>query len=196
MDTFLHSNPFRGVFKGNRLRGLATSLAVIFAGLSLAACGGGEHHQVKGIVEGQRVELGPLEYNVLFTRPLNPYDVEDKEYLVGQPLPGPDQTYIGVFLQAENLDENESHTLPVEFPLVDTAGNTFRELETESAYALRPGAELGPEDVVPALDSTPQVGPIEASMLLYLVDDASLELRPIELEIPGEGGPATVEVDL
>lgn len=184
------------LLKSSWFRGLVLALTVAVSGLALAACGGDGHEEKTGIAEGQRVELGPLEYNVLFTRPLNPSDVEDREYLVGKPEPGPDQTYIGVFLQAKNLDEDESHPLPAEFNLVDTGGNTFRNLESESSYALDPGNEVGPEDVVPALDSSPEVGPIEASMVLFLVDDASLELRPIELEIPGEEGPATVELDL
>jgi hypothetical protein len=33
-------------------------------------------------------------------------------------------------------------------------------------------------------------------MALFLIDDASLELRPIEFEVSGEHGPALVEVDL
>ncbi|MBK5109794.1 MAG: hypothetical protein JJE10_00335 [Thermoleophilia bacterium] len=187
MDTFLNSNWFRG---------LVLALAVSVSGFALAACGGDEHEKKTGIVEGERFELGPLEYNVLFTRPLNLNDVEDSEYLVGQPAPDPDQTYIGVFLQAENLDEDEAHALPDSFKLADTAGHTYENLDSTSSYALKPGAEVGPEDVVPALDSTPQVGPIEASMVLFVIDDESLELRPVEFEVEGEDGPASVEVDL
>lgn len=184
------------ITKSNWFLGLVIALTVFASGTALAACGGSHHEKRTGIVEGERFEMGPLEYNVLFTRPLNPSDVEDKEYLVGQPEPEPDQTYIGVFLQAENLDEDQSHALPGSFELVDTAGNRYENLESESSYALRPGADVGPEDVVPALDSTPEVGPIEASMLLFLIDDPSLELRPIELEVDGEDGPASVELDL
>ncbi|MCB0828055.1 MAG: hypothetical protein KDB62_04500 [Solirubrobacterales bacterium] len=184
------------ITKSNRVRLLVLALTIFASGAALAACGGSDHEKRTGIVEGERFEMGPLEYNVLFTRPLNPSDVEDKEYLVGQPEPGPDQSYIGVFLQAENLDEDDAHALPGSFKLVDTEGNTFENLESESSYALRTGADVGPEDVVPALDSTPEVGPIEASMLLFLVDDPSLEKRPIELEVDGEDGPASVELDL
>jgi hypothetical protein len=188
MDTILSSNWFRGIV-------LALTIAV--SGIALAACGGGEEHEKKtGIVEGERFELGPLEYNVLFTRPLNIDDVEDSEYLVDQAAPGPDESYIGVFLEAKNLDEDESHALPDSFKLVDTEGRTFENLDSTSSYALKMGADVGPEDIVPALDSTPRVGPIEASMVLFLVDDASLELRPIELEVEGEDGPASVELDL
>ena len=41
-----------------------------------------------------------------------------------------------------------------------------------------------------------QRGPIQASMLLYLIDRESAEQRPVELIIEGEDGPATVELDL
>jgi hypothetical protein len=181
--------------KKNRLRVLALLFAVVFSGVALAACGS-EHEEKTGIVEGEPVALGPLEYNVLFTRPLNMDDVEDAEYLVGQPDPKPGSSYIGVFVKIKNLDKDEAHTLPESFELIDTTGQEFENIPSESIYALQPGTSVPPEGDIPVIDSTPQVGPIQASMLLYEMDDASTELRPIELHIEGEEGPATVELDL
>ena len=150
------------------------------------------------MVEGEPFEIGPLQYNVLFTRPLNRFDVEDRDYLVGQPPAGPDQLYIGVFMMIKNTDQDKGHQIPDSFEILDTEGQRFENLETESIYRLDTGTVLAPGDQAPAVDSTPQVGPIKAAMLLYLVDDETLELRPIEMEIPGEekGEVVLVELDL
>lgn len=181
--------------KKNWFRGLALLAAILFSGLALAACGV-DHDEKEGIVEGEPVELGHLQYNVLFTRPLNIDDVEDREYLVGQPPPEPGHTYIGVFVKIKNTSEDVAATLPGTFRIVDTTGTPYPNIPSKSIYALEPGATIEPEEDVPAIDSTPQVGPIQASMLLYLLPDAALELRPIELHIEGEDGPATIELDL
>jgi len=190
METPLKSNR-----KVNWLRGIGLALIIAFSGFALAACGS-EHEEKTGIVEGEPVALGPLEYNVLFTRPLNKDDVEDSEYLVGQPYPLPDTTYIGVFVKIENTDEDEAHTLPESFKIETTSGKEFENIPSDSIYALQPGIEVPPEGNVPEIDSTPQVGPIQASMLLFQMDDPSMEERPVELHIEGEEGPATVELDL
>lgn len=181
--------------KKNWLRVLVLALAVVFSGAALAACGA-DHEEKTGIVEGEPVHLGPLEYNVLFTRPLNKADVEDSQYLVGQPDAKPGFTYIGVFVKIHNTDEDNAHTLPEHFNIIDTTGQEFENIPSDSIYALQPGTSVPPDGNVPEIDSTPQIGPIQASMLLYLMDDASTELRPIELHIEGEDGPATVELDL
>ncbi len=181
--------------KKNWLRGLALITAILFSGVALAACGV-DHEEKEGIVEGEPVELGHLQYNVLFTRPLNVDDVEDREYLVGQPIAPPGKTYIGVFVKIKNTSDDAPASLPRTFRIVDTTGTPYPNIPSKSIYALKPGIEVGPGDDVPAIDSTPQVGPIQASMLLYLLPEEALELRPIELHIEGEGGPATVELDL
>ncbi|MCO5315890.1 MAG: hypothetical protein M9938_06995 [Solirubrobacterales bacterium] len=184
------------ISKSNRFRGLlAALLLVLVSGFALSACGS-EHHEVTGIVEGEPVALGQLEYNVLFTRPLNPNDVEDAEYLVGHKPAPPGSSYIGVFLKVNNLDENKPQTIPDTFTIRTTAGKEYRNLPTDTAYALEPGATIPGGDGLPVIDSTPQVGPIQASMLLFEMADESMENRPVELIIEGEGGPATVELDL
>ena len=190
METTLKSNRHN-----NWLRGMFLALIVALFGFGVAACGS-EHEEKTGIVEGEPVALGPLEYNVLFTRPLNKADVEDSEYLVGQPDPPPGETYVGVFVKIENTDEDEAHRLPESFKLETTSGQEFENIESDSIYALQTGTEVPPLGDVPEIDSTPQVGPIQASMLLYLMDDPAMEERPVELHIEGEEGPATVELDL
>lgn len=183
------------ISKRNRFMGLVLALFVLFSGFALAACGSTEHEKT-GIVEGEPVALGQLQYNVLFTRPLNPNDVEDAEYLTGH-KPAPAHTsYIGVFLQVKNLDENVGQTIPGSFKIRTTTGREYGNLPTHTAYALRPGTTIHGNGQLPVIDSTPQVGPIQASMLLFRITNRSMENRPIELIIEGEGGPATVELDL
>lgn len=183
------------ISKSNWFRGLTAAVIVVLSGFALAACGS-EHHEKTGIVEGEPVALGPLEYNVLFTRPLNADDVEDAEYLVGQKPAPVGHSYIGVFVKIANLDDDASHRLPDSFEIETTMGQTFENLPSDSTYALQPGTTVPGGGNVPEIDSTPQVGPIQASMLLYLVDDEATEHRPVELIIEGEDGPATVELDL
>ncbi len=190
-------------------RWLAVVLLALLAPVTLAACGGsdsgaeagGEHggeHGEEIVVEGEPFEVGPFRYNVLFTRPLNRFDVEDRDYLVGQPPPDPDQIYIGVFVEIQNTDEEKGHEIPETFEILDTEGRRFENLETESIYRLKTGTVLGPGKQAPAIDSTPQVGPIKAALLIYLIDQETLELRPVEMEIPGEeeGEVVRVELDL
>ena len=183
------------------LRALLATLSIAFSGFVIAACGSGGAEEGAGgeeievVIEGEAVEVDPFEYNVLFTRPLNRFDVEDREYLVGQPPPEPGETYIGVFVKVANIDD-VPHALPESFEIVDTADRRLESIESRSIYALPKGAMLDPGDELPEIDSTAQVGPIQASMLLFKVADEVLELRPVELELEGEEERAAVELDL
>jgi hypothetical protein len=192
METTLNSKSFRA---------LMAVLLLAFSGFALAACGsddeaeGSAEGEVEVVIEGEPVELDPFEYNVFFTRPLNRFDVEDREYLEGQLPPKPGETYIGVFVKIENKGD-VAHDVPESFEIVDTAGGRYESIESDSVYALPTGATLEPGEQFPEIDSTPQVGPIQASMLLYKVPDETLELRPVVLELVGDGELAEVELDL
>jgi hypothetical protein len=169
-------------------------LALAILALSIAAGGCGSESKTD-IVEGEPVELGELEYNVLFSRLLNPNDVEDEAYLLGQAAPQPDQVYFGVFMEVENNGE-EPVTLPTTMTVIDTEGDEYSPLPTESPYALRLGGRIGGGDQAPALDSSAQTGPIEGALVLFAIPDSAIENNPLRLEIPGEDGPAEVELDI
>jgi hypothetical protein len=187
-----HPGRLPGSRRALGLRLLAAGAAFVVC-LAIAACGA-EDESLE-VEEGVPVELGELQYTVLFSRFLNPEDVEDREYLVGQPAPTPEQLYLGVFVQVLNKSKEDSQTIPPAWIVTDTEHNEYRPLPSESPYALRLGASVGAEDQVPALDSTPDVGPIAGSLLLFLIPDSATDSRPLELTIPGQGGPATVELD-
>ena len=180
--------------KTRRLLRLLPALAVLALSAALVACNTSEDK--RDLSEGQPVQLGDLQYNIVFTRFLNPNDVEDHEYLVGQPAPKPDQLYLGVFVQILNKNKNSPVTVPSGWTITDTEHNNYYPLPSRSPYALRLGAPIGPQDQAPALDSAPQVGPIEGSMVLFSIPDSATEVRPIRLIIPGEGGPAEVKLDV
>ena len=159
----------------------------------LAGCG--EEEDELDVIEGEPVELGGIEYNVVISRFLNPEDTEDVEYLVGEPPPGPEQLYLGVFIQISNEGED-----PVEvsddFTVVDTRGTEFEPVPSDSPYAFEV-TTLEPGDELPVPDSTGATGPIEGTMVLFLIDEASTENRPLELEILGPSGETgRVELDI
>jgi hypothetical protein len=177
------------------LRALTAALFAVALALAVAACGSSSEEKT-GLIEGEPVTLGNLQYNVVFSRFLNPHDTEDREYLVGQAPPPPDAAYLGVFVQIINKSHDRHEPLPEEFKVIDTEEQEFTSLASDSIYALPLGGSIGPEDVAPALDSTPQVGPIGASLVLFEIPDAASENRPLQLVIPGTDGPATVDLDL
>jgi hypothetical protein len=172
---------------------LLTTLLLAASALALSACG--YSSDSKEVVEGEPVKLGELQYNVVFSRFLNLHDNEDSAYLVGQEEPPPGSAYFGVFLEVQNESE-ESQTLADAFTITDAGDQTFEAIPSESLYALPFGGNVESEEQIPILDSTPQQGPIEGSLVLFELPASASENRPLTLEIPGPDGPAEVTLDL
>jgi hypothetical protein len=177
------------------LRLLSAAFLAALLSLSIVACGSSSEEKTD-LMEGEPVTLGDLQYNVVFSRFLNPHDVEDHEYLVGQPPPPADAAYFGVFVQIINKSHDRPESIPAEFKVVDTEEQEFTSLASESVYALPLGGSIGPEDAAPALDSSPQVGPIGASLVLFEIPDAAAEDRPLQFVISGTDGPASIDLDI
>ncbi|MFN8159934.1 MAG: hypothetical protein U0R52_02660 [Solirubrobacterales bacterium] len=174
---------------------IGVAILLLIAALTLASCGSSSE-EVTGLAEGEPVTLGKLQYNVVFSRYLNPQDIEDRDYLVGQPPPPKDTNYLGVWMQVINKDKESPQELPPSLTVTDTQGEKFTSIPSESIFALNLGDSIDKEDQAPALDSAPQSGPVQASVVLFLIPDDSAEDRPLQLVIPGEGGPATVDLDI
>lgn len=172
---------------------LLAALLLVAAGFALSACGSSSDS--KEVVEGEPVELGELQYNVIFSRFLNPHDNEDSAYLVGQPEPAPGHSYFGVFIEVQNESE-EPQTLADSLTITDAGHETFEAIPSESLYALPFGGEVESQEQIPVLDSTPEQGPIEGSVALFKLPASASENRPLTLSIPGPEGPATVTLDL
>lgn len=164
---------------------LLAALALVALVLGVSACGY-ESHETE-VVEGEPVELGELSFNITFSRYLNPNDTEDSAYLVGQEEPPPGFTYFGVFFEVQN-DSEEPQALPSTLTITDADHTEFDVLPSESLYALELGGEVEAEEQVPVLDSTPDLGPIEGSVALFLLPEEANENRPLTLHIPGADG--------
>ena len=172
---------------------LLVVLAVAAAALAVSACG--YSSDAKDVVEGEPVNLGDVQYNVVFSRYLNPNDNEDSAYLVGLKAPKPKSAYFGVFFEVRNKG-NESQPLPDGFKITDASHQTFDSLPSDSLYAFPLGSEVEAQEQVPVLDSTPQQGPIEGALVLFELPDSASENRPLTLEIASPDGSATVTLDL
>jgi hypothetical protein len=172
---------------------LLAALALGGIALALSACGSEADERV--VSEGETVTLGEVQYNVVFSRFLNPDDTEDSAYLVGQPPPSPDSHYFGVFLEAQN-DSKSAQELPDSFTITDADRQTYDSIASESLYAFPLGGEVEAEEQVPVLDSTPQQGPIGGSLVLFELTEEATQNRPLVLEIESPDGPAEVTLDL
>lgn len=169
-------------------------LALAVLALGTSACGYESHH--KDVVEGEPVELGELSFNVTFSRYLNPNDNEDSAYLVGQEEAPKGYTYFGIFVQVQNESE-EPQTLPETLKITDADEQEFEALPSESLYALELGGEVEPQEQVPVLDSTADLGAIEGALAIFLLPEEANENRPLILHIHGsDGEDATVTLDL
>jgi hypothetical protein len=168
-------------------------LALAVTAFALSACG--YSSDSKDVVEGEPVKLGELQYNVVFSRFLNPSDNEDSAYLVGQPAPPEGHSYFGVFIEVQNKSE-DPQTLADAFTITDAGHETFDAIPSKSLYALPFGGEVESQEQIPVLDSTPDQGPIEGSLVLFELPASASENRPLTLSIPGPEGPAVVTLDL
>lgn len=172
---------------------LLAALALAVASLAVSACG--YSSSSKDVSEGQPVKLGKVQYNVVFSRYLNPNDAEDSAYLVGQPPAPAGSAYFGVFFEVHNEDR-AVRALPRSLTITDAEHRVYDSIPSKSLYALPLGGEVEGEEQIPALDSSPQQGPIEGSLVLFQLPAAASENRPLTLLIPGPEGPARVTLDL
>ncbi len=172
---------------------LLAVLALAVVALGVSACGYSSNS--KDVSEGEPVKLGELQYNVVFSRYLNPNDSEDAAYLVGQPPTPPGVSYFGVFVEVHNED-TAGHPLARSLTITDTENRIFKAIPSASLYALPLGGTVEAEEQVPVVDSTPQQGPIEGSLVLFRLPASVSDARPLTLSIPGPEGPAKVTLDL
>ncbi len=174
-----------------RLPAILVALTVCAAAL-LAGCGKSEDES--SVAEGAPLHLGDMEYNVVITRYLNPNDAEDSAYLEGAPrLPNQDY-YLGVFMQIKNNGDT-TQVVPSDMKVVDTDGQIYSPAPLHNDFSLDLGSKVQADGVVPDPESPAANGPVQGSMALFLVSQASVDARPLELVIPGAGG-ETGEIQL
>ncbi len=177
----------------SRLRKLPPAVPALLAVLALSACGQSHTRVTTGTYAGEAgkaapyLYVGPLTYEVQISRELNPANSEDAAYLTGltaqQRKLEPGEEWFAVFMQVYNAT-NQDHQDANEFTITDTQHNTYTPLALGEAnqYAYRPGT-------VPAHNQIPLPGTIaddagaQGALLLYKIQIASLDNRPLELKI-------------
>jgi hypothetical protein len=174
-----------------------TAFLLVFAALALGASACGYESDEREVVEGEPVTLEGVQYNVIFSRFLNPNDTEDSAYLVGFAPALNGNQYFGVFLEVQN----ELHTaqfLPRAFSIRDAEGEAYESIPGGSLYEFPYEGEIAAEEQIPVLDSTAQQGPIEGSLVVFQLPANISENRPLIFEIfpPGGGVEAKVTLDL
>ncbi|MGZ4174069.1 MAG: hypothetical protein ACXVQR_06285 [Solirubrobacteraceae bacterium] len=173
--------------------------------LTLGACGHKEAHPHYADTEGVYVDAGPITYQVQLSRELNPYNVEDQEYLRGLPrgttAPRPDQEWFGVFLWATNQSGRTAATAdPTAFDIIDTRGTIYQPILLDPianpfAWISR---VLRPNGTQPSPESIAFYGPTQGDLLLFKINTSAYSNRPLLLRIHGPGRQvrATVSLDL
>jgi hypothetical protein len=178
-----------------RLGAALVLAAALVLGVLLSGCNSSPETDLS-VDEGQPMKLGDLLYNVEISRFLNPRDPEDRAYLAGQPPPPNDKLYLGVFMLIEN-EADTAQQVPSDFKVVDTEGTEFKPIPSQSLFALKLGGTVGGKDQLPGPESTAANGPIQGSMVLFLIDQAATEDRPLTLDIPSTtGSVGEVELDI
>ncbi|HEX8753020.1 MAG TPA: hypothetical protein VF731_06345 [Solirubrobacterales bacterium] len=184
------------MFQNARKLVLPLLAALMLGALAVGVSACGYSSDSKEVSEGESVKLGDLQFSVVFSRYLNPNDHEDAAYLVGQPEPPQGSTYFGIFFQVHN-ESNEPQKLPSTLWITDAAHENYELIPSESLYAFPFGGEVESQEQIPILDSTPQQGPIEGSLALFLLPAEADNNRPLTLHIPAaDGETAKVTLDL
>jgi hypothetical protein len=193
----------------SRLRKFPLALPALLAVLALSACGDAHTRVTTGTYAGEEgvgapyLYVGPLIYEVQLSRQLNPFDAEDATYLQGltpaQRKLEPGQEWFAVFLQVYN---HTSRELPAasDLKISDTENNSYSPLELAETnlFAYRAGT-VAAESQLPAPGTTADDDPSQGTLLLYKIQIASLENRPLELKIVDPENPnesASAELDV
>ncbi len=168
--------------------------------LALGACGQ-LSHPTSVDSEGEYVDAGPITYQVQISRELNPYAIEDKEYLNGASSTklAPDQLWFGVFLWAKNQTKSNASTSD-SFDIVDTQGTKYYPVPIDphvNPFAWTPQI-LPPGATQPNPDAAAAFGPTQGQLLLFRLNNSVYSNRPLTLQIYAAGSlkPSSVSLDL
>ena len=170
--------------------------------VGLGACG--QASQPTSVLNnGVYVTSGPITYQLQVSRELNPYLIEDSQYVAGVPAGagalGANQLWYGVFLWAKNQTKHPELTAK-SFDIVDSSDHHYYPLHLNTAmngYAWTPQL-LSPSGQQPNLNTTASFGPTQGGLLLFKLPTTVYSNRPLTLEIfPAAGGQkADISLDL
>jgi hypothetical protein len=181
---------------------LWTFVCALGLAFGVAACG-----QVadppSDLNNGVYVFVGPITYQLQVSRELNPYAIEDRQYLAGLPSGEgsltPDQLWYGVFLWAKN-QTHSPQTTASKFSIVDSSGDVYHPINLNAqlnGYAWTPQV-LQPSGIQPAPNTTASFGPTGGALLLFKLPNSIYSNRPLTLNIypPNGGAPGQISLDL
>jgi hypothetical protein len=170
-----------------------SSAALLLAALTLAACGSSETRVTTGTYAGEAgkgapyLDVGPLVYQVQLSRQLNPANVEDAVYLQGlapaQRRLAPGEEWFAVFMQIYN-HTSTPHVASLNLTIGDTQHNVYYPIvpDQTNPFAYR-GGEIPAHSQVPVPGSVSYSGSGHGALLLYKIQVASLENRPLKIHI-------------
>jgi hypothetical protein len=168
-------------------------LPLLLAALVLGACGNSETKVTTGTYAGESgqnapyLNVGPLVYEVQLSRELNPANSEDAAYLQGLTLSQrtllPGQEWFAVFLQVYN-HTSTPHPGATELTISDTQNNIYTPIvpDVTNLFAYR-GGLIPAKSQVPAAGTIANDGPTQGALVLYKIQIASLDNRPLKLHI-------------
>jgi hypothetical protein len=169
--------------------------------VGLAACG--QASQPTSLLNnGVYVDAGPITYQLQISRELNPFTVEDRQYLTGVTggagTVSADQLWYGVFLWAKNQG-SKPHPTAGSFDIVDSNGDRFSPVRIDPAvngYAWTQQI-LAPAAVEPAPNTTASFGPTQGGLLVFKLPTSVYSNRPLTLQINApDGGKGEISLDL
>jgi hypothetical protein len=187
-------------------RVLRTVLVGLFlvAALATAGCGNKPHPRLEADTEGPYIDFGPVKYQVQLSRELNPADAEDGYYLRGLSPSAAriskGQIWFGVWMRAQNTGTTPQPAAR-EFEITDSEEKVYRPVPLDpqtNDFAYEP-VKLLPGAILPEAGTPAAVGPIQGSLLLFKLDLASYQNRPLELRLRSPQDPredAVISLDV
>ena len=185
-----------------RARRLLIALACATFSLTLAACGDTTNNRF-GDNEGIYVDVGHLKYQVELSRQLNPYDVEDRNYVAGVSPKlsylAPADQWFGVFMLVENKTGKPQQAAS-DYYITDTEDDVYRPvpIAATNPFAYTP-ILIGAHANLPLPGSVAYDGPTGGEVLLFKIPYATDDNRPWDLHIVNPTDPtdrAIIELDV
>jgi hypothetical protein len=166
-----------------------TTFAAIAAALTLGACGN-KHAEIKEAeTEGIYVNVGELKYQVQISRQLNPLAIPEDKTFVQDVDPAQAElpkgkVWFAVFLRIENESDEPQAPAP-SYTITDTEHQTYTPVSvgSDNPFFFDP-APIRPHGVAPRPDAVAaQLGSIGGMQLLFQLEHAALDNRPLDLTI-------------
>jgi hypothetical protein len=193
----------------SRLRKLPLVLPTLAAVLALSACGQSHTRITSGTYAGENganapyLYVGSLAYEVQLSRQLNPFNAEDAAYLQGVPAAerklSTGQEWFAVFMQVYNSTPRQ-YKASNDIVISDTENTTYTPLELGeiNLFAYR-ASPVAPHSQLPVPGTIADDAPAQGQLLLYKIQIASLDNRPLQIKIVNPENPsesASAELDV